>query len=287
MKSYYSIVYLSPIIASNEKIAIGLLFVSEGIPLFKYSERKLNIAKKLIEKNSFNSIVKVLDSIKDHIHEFTLNNEMNFLEGSPFSFEYTSYLNGYHNNILTYSDPSKSVGEYLKNDFDDLYRIYIDNVINHEFEENRIDYIRNFTRRIKTSPIKNKIDTFFELRPRVVDSIYSSHKVSYIGVNGRLITGNSLDLNKDPYYIERDLYLYRSLAIGLNQFSEKVNLPSNGNHIVYFNEPEGIRQKEVFDRALKDKNSGITFKPYESFDADEEYILEEDIKRFSDFLPKQ
>lgn len=284
MKSYYSIIYLSPRIASNERIAIGLLFVSDGVPYFRYSERKLGIAKRLVENDSFSSILKILHSIKDHIEEFTLNKELNFLEGSPFSLEYTSYLNTYHNNLLTYSDPNKSIGEYSKKDFNDLYRIYIDDIYLAELNSDKFDYSKNFKRRIKSSPIKDKVDTFFELRPKEVKSIYSTHKVTYIGVNGRLITGNGLDLNKDPYYIERDLYLYKSIANGLNIFSEKLNLPPKGTHIIYYNEPSGDRQKDIFHRALKDETSGITFKPFESFDSDEKYILEEDIKKFSEVL---
>lgn len=286
MKSYYSVIYITPNFSSEERISVGLLLVTDGIPIFDYSEFKIKVAKNIIGKDAFLSIKKVLKNIKEHVSNYTLNNELQFLEGSPFSFDYTSYLHNYHNNLITYSDPSKSRGHYSKSDFSDLYKIYVNDISNliNEDTEKKVDPKKTFLRKIKESPIKDKINTFYRLTPSKISSIYTPHKVDYIGVNGTVITGNSLDFNKDPYYIERDLFLFKNLAEGINNFASKNNLPPNGKHSVYFNDPEGKKQKKILERALQEKNSKIILKHYDEFDYDEKKILKKNTMKFSSLL---
>jgi len=284
MKSFYSILYIKPEPASDEKVAVGLLLNANKKPVFDYSNEKLKIAANLVGAETTDSLERKLKNIKKKITLISeTENQIEAFDINPFSESYFKYLNNYSNNLLVYSNPSENHGDFSVDDFIDLFRLLIDK--NFEIEDKEEESFKSIVKnRINSSVVKEKMDIFYKVPKKSVKSIYRDHTVDYIGVNGSIISGNSIDMKGDPYSLENKFYLLRVLVNGLTDLAKRLEIENSGKHIVYYNEPEGKKNNDLLRDALDDKSSPLELKPWEEFEYDEEWIANTPIKKFSEMI---
>ncbi len=200
MKSFYSILYIKPVPVSDEMITIGLFLNINNKPLFDYSENKLRITAKLTDSGFIESLEKMLRNIKKKISSSVNSFQSEAFEIKLFSESYFRYLNNYCNNILHYSNPSENTGIFKSEEFESLFRLFVDK----DYGKKKVytnfkDIVKE---KITTSKVRDKIDVFYRIPKNTLKTIYRDHEVDYIGVNGSIFTGNSIDLTGEPYNLE-------------------------------------------------------------------------------------
>lgn len=287
MKPFYSVLYITPEPVSDEKIAVGLFLNSDKKPVFDYSEDKLKIASNLVGSDTVNSLERMLRNIRKKATFISKDrNQIEAFDINPFTESYFNYLNNYSNNILLYSNPSDNYGDFNFGDFEELFRLLVDK--KYGIEEHKEESFKSSVRkRITSSVVEEKMDIFYTVPNESVKTIYNSHKVDYIGVNRSIMSGNSVDMKGDPYNLENKFYLLRVLVKGLLDLAKQLEMSNQGKHIVFYNEPEGKKNKDLLYNAFKDDSSPLQFKPWESFEEEEEWIASEPFKKFSELIDRQ
>lgn len=286
MRSFYSIFYITSDSPADEKIAVGMLANSQYGPIFDYSSRKLSIAGKLVGNDVVGYMEQKLKKIKKKSdRERGSGNQLHAFSIDPFSSGYISYVHGYANNVLVVSEP-----EYLKEDisievFTRFFRHYVDQDYGIKKPHKSKPLKKRFRSKLKQSQLANCVDINYKIKGDLLESVYRDHEVDYIGVNGSIASGNSIDLNSDPRSIEYNLLIYRQIATGLNRrFPPKSDKTLKNRHIAYINEPEGKEQKELLYLAKKDSENPLIFKDWEEFEEEEEKLLGLSIRKFSDIV---
>lgn len=104
MKSFISIIYLQTNSVSGEKIAVGLLAISEGKVFFQIAEQKIKLVGKLSNSDILKHAKISFGLINNKVNETNKENKSNsFLKNdSHFTKEYISYLNKYSKGIMQF-----------------------------------------------------------------------------------------------------------------------------------------------------------------------------------------
>lgn len=282
MKSFYSILYIEPEPISEEKISVGLFLNADKKPVFDYSEDKLKIASNIVGSETTDSLERILRNIKKKTESISGDEKQaEAFDVKPFSESYFKYLNNYSNNLITYSDPSKNHGDFTLSEYKELFRLLVDKKYGIEVEEEE-SFKTSVKKTIKSSVVNEKMDVFYKVPKESVETIYRDHIVDYIGINGSIISGNSVDMKGNPYNLENKFYLLRVLVDGLLDLAEKRNMKNAGKHVVFYNEPEGDKNKDLLHGALNDESSPLTLKHWEEFEEEEDWIADNSITKFSD-----
>lgn len=284
MKPFYSVFYLKSESISDEKIAVGMLLHAGEKPLFDYSEDKLKVAAKIIDGKAVDAIEKKLRNVKKRVIGVSENpKQAEAFDVKPFTSEYFDYLSRYSNNLLIYSKPSENWGDYRYEDFTSLFKLLVDK--NYGLIESETDSFKKIVEvRLNGSKISDRLDIKYRIPKRRVKSILRSHKVDYIGANGKIFTGNVIDTSTDHYIIENKIYQIRALIEGLKDLSKSLDLEKNGRHVIYYNEPEGLKQKEVLHDLEHDDTRPFDLKPWGDFDEEEKYMEDHNVGKFSDLI---
>jgi len=282
MKSFYSIFYIEPEPVSEEKISVGLFLNADKKPVFDYSEEKLKVASKIVGSETTDSLQRILRNIKKKTESLSDNDKQaEAFDVKPFSESYFRYLNNYSNNLITYSDPAKNHGDFTLADYKELFRLLVDKKYGIEEEEEE-SFKTLVKKKINSSVIREKMDVFYKVPKKSVETIYRDHIVDYIGVNGSIISGNTVDMKSSPYNLENKFHLFKSLATGLFKLSHKLNLKEEGKHVVFYNEPEGDKNKDLLHGVLKDSSSPLILKHWEEFEEEAHWVANKPITKFSE-----
>jgi len=284
MKPFYSVLYLKSESISDEKIAVGMFLNAENKPVFDYSEDKLRVAAKIIDSDAVDSVERALKNIKKKIQTYSNDKkQMEAFDIEPFTSSYFDYLSRYSNNLLIYSKPSDNIGDYGNEDFTSLFKLLIDK--NYGFVEVKpISFKETAEKKLKASRVAERLDIKYRVPKNRVKSIFSSKEVDYIGVNDSIYSGNIIDTETDHYVIENKVYQLRALIDGLKDLAASLKLKNEGHHILYYNEPEGRKQKEVIHDLIKDDTSPFLTKPWEKFEEEEKNIEEHGVGKFSEYI---
>lgn len=286
MKSFYSILYLKSESISDEKIAVGMFLNIDRKPLFDYSEDKLKVASKIIDSDAVDSIEKHLKNIKKKVNSISKDkNQKETFEIDPFTNSYFDYLNRYSNNLILYSKPEENIGDFKLGDFDSLFKLMVDK--NYGFvEKDTATFRKKVEETLRASKVSERVDIRYRVPKDRVTSILRNHEVDYIGANGKIYSGNVIDTSSDHYTIENKVYQVRALIDGLIELAGQLNLEKKGQHVVYYNEPEGRKQKDVIYALRKDDTRHFAVKPWELFEEEARDIEQSGVKKFSALLSK-
>jgi hypothetical protein len=241
-----SILYIKTSSHTDEKISIGLFASNSEKKYFSYSNEKIKIANSIIETNIAPSIVHTLKNIKKEIDAYN-DSPLKF---NDFGLNEASfnYLNTYSKGILSF-EKLKPIGlEINDSSFEFLFGLLIDSVVE---KNNVISFTKQFNNKLRNKAF-DKVDKKYEIASRILGT-YASHKVDFIGKNGSLLVGTSIDFNSRPETIDRSILEFNAITNALMSFSSKNGLP-NGNYNIYCNEPEEKEGKAFFDKVYFDNN---------------------------------
>lgn len=102
MKTFYTIVYSPFSVISQERLNLGMIMLDDqGIVRFRFSQEKLNRAKKLFSEEGFKLIKSFLSSIDKKLAD----KDKLISNSADFNIDYLSYLSKYSNNLVGFTDP--------------------------------------------------------------------------------------------------------------------------------------------------------------------------------------
>ncbi len=246
MKSFYSILKLSPNIATQDSVAVGVILFDGKNLLQYFSDKKLKFAKKIISNSSVDFDF-IINQIKENLQIHNSQNDKTKLFNQSDEFSNPSffdYLNKYSNGLLQFSKPKFMFND--ENSFD------FENLVNHLFNESlykeaiKLDdnFIR-FKELINTkliSKVEKQVHVNYKLSPKLFPSIYFNYEMDCLGLNGSLIGAKSLTFDKTLQVIDKDISHYFTLISNLSNTYNK-SLKENDFYLIS-EEPQNIDSKE-------------------------------------------
>ncbi len=223
MESFFSIVYLPLRPDLQEKISVGLVMSNSEKNIFKFSDEKLHIIKNLFSSNRYNLVKSYFNNLKNEIEpkdaNFKLsldnNNKINWINEAYFN-----YLNKYSNNLVVYSKPKKIQLDVSNDNFKLLFEKFV-----FKFEE-ELETLKeeNILSKVKTrlySKIENQVNLNVTVRSKDFTELVTPVDVNFLGKNGVVVSGQTIDFSKRLYNLEHDLTSYISFTKAVD-FKEKV-----------------------------------------------------------------
>ncbi|MEZ4787643.1 MAG: hypothetical protein R2790_07165 [Flavobacterium haoranii] len=237
MKTFFSIIYLPLNSNLQEKISVGLVMSNGEQILFKVSNPKMQIIKGLISSNKF-SILKnyfnnIINEIEPKTDEFKLNFKSNFLN-NWVNESYFGYLNRYSNNLVIYSEPRKIETDITIETFKLLFNKYVFeydeevNVIKHE------DILSKVRTKLFTK-IEDRVNLNVTVNSKDFNELLTPVDVNFIGKNGVIVAGQTIDFVKRLYNLENDLTRYISFTKAVDYSCAK-----KGKYFLVGEEPNKI-----------------------------------------------
>lgn len=283
MNAFTALVYIKPNTATDEKIAVGLLASGINKIHFSYSKAKLHKAFALANINITNPIERYLKNIAKAINEDN-GKEIHFPENYTLNKEYLTYLNKYDNGIVYFEKPTSMAFPIDDKQFAEIFKLMLgEHLMLDKNKHQEISFSKSIHNKIEKRVLLNsKADVIYPINPDNVKGILNPVEVDYISVNGAICAGMHIDFCTESNTIVRHIYEYKSLAIGLNNFSDKKHYKEKSNYSIYFNTPEGKEQKSILDKLRKDDSIlGVTVKEFESIENDVERIEKKNYRKFS------
>ena len=227
MKTYYTILKLSPNTIVGDSLSIGLLVGRGNRYWLKVSDHKKNIAKKLLgdKEKSVDFVIKQLSTYLKQLNQETQKSDL-FKFESFITEDYINYLNIYANGIFQFSKAS-----VIDDDFDDLkfsklYSLLIEKNI---IEKEEVDYLVHNTnslleqnvQNLLISKVRDKIHTEITIDNSILESIYFNYNMDCIGLNGSFVGAKSMSLDLTVPTLEKNVSHYVTLIALLSQKYDK------------------------------------------------------------------
>lgn len=271
MNSFYSILHVPIRPAGQEYLNIGLLFIGERESYFRFSNRKLELVKKLIPENSHSLLRSYLIGLAENIKTGE-EASRKFRES-----DFVNYLSNYNNNLITFSKPTPIDLEVSEKTFQLLFEKFI-----FSFEERNEDVVEpkspsiqkilksNLYPRIKQRVNVDPVLTSKEVPTLLVPSV----KVNFIGQNGSPVAGQGVDFEKSSEQITDSISRFISLIKAFEQDNK------HGHYYIVGKEPDKTF-KEQHDNWLHIKQSGlIEFVDINETEKISDYIEQHNVRPF-------
>lgn len=248
MESFLSPIYINLSDLTDERLCIALMAVSNEDIKFDFSEKKLKTATSFLPNNLFNSINRSLKTMKKELAKAS-SEELVMFKKKTFKAEYFDYLSKYSHGIISFSEPRPIAQNVDKDTYKKYFEMFVGDCLT--MPKKKVKTFRSIVNSyIKKEPFK-KVDTHFDITPKMVnDSIFVSHKLDFIGKNGSIYAGKSIDFNIDPKDVESRTFIYNNLVKGLKSIESRTKLKS-GKYELFFNPPESKEGKAILDKARK------------------------------------
>jgi len=280
MRSFTSELYIRTSALTDEKICIGLFAISDHAKFFAYSERKLRVADKLLDADVYRNIEANLKNIGREIKRLSDSSVLR-LESGKYGTASFEYLSRYANGLLHFTAPKPLGLEVTESNFSRLYAKFV------EDPETKGRKKGDFRLRVSTVLKRgafDKVDRHFKVTPDLVAHMYATHTIDFIGKNGALLAGNTIDFNAMPATIDKGLFEFSRISKGLAELSFKKGLLKAGEYVAYFETPEDMDSKRVLDLARKDKDKGFILKEFDALEKVADRIEGGHYGKFSEFL---
>tara|TARA_R110002020_G_scaffold85914_6_gene211888 strand:- start:37546 stop:38403 length:858 start_codon:yes stop_codon:yes gene_type:complete len=229
MDSFFSIVYLTLNASLKEKVSVGLLMSNSEQSIFKISETKLGIIKQLMPKENYNILKSYFKSIKAEINKSSTNYKEIKLdlqtEGSNnwISKEYFNYLHRYSNNLVQFSEAKKIDISLNSSVFEVLFSKYVFEKEEENIQEKHREDILGVVKENLYPRIKLNVNIDAIVNPFDFKELISPVNINFLGKNGEIVSGQTIDFSKRYVDLERDLTKYIS-------FTKAVDYEKGGGH---------------------------------------------------------
>jgi hypothetical protein len=256
MKKFYTIIQLAPNKAAGDTVAIGMLLFDGSKLKYYISDKKKNIALKLLNDKNVDidffikQITNKCDIINNDIDERNLFNKYDKIS----DVSYINYLSNYSNGLLKFSKPTVFFDEVDDFKFNDLINLFFNETIfkNEIVIHNEIN-IEAIVQNELIKKVTNKIHTNYKFSPNNLNSIYFPFEMDCIGLNGSLIGAKSMSFEKSKTTLDKNLSHYFTL---ISMLSSKYNKSLKDNKFYLITEePSEINSEEhrVWESIIKNE----------------------------------
>lgn len=269
MKSFYSLIKISPNSLSDDKLTVGIILFDGDHYKERFSVTKINLAKSLVDINK-DLIDFVIKEIKNKIKETNelIKQSKDDLFGYEFiNSEYFNYLDSYSNGIFKFTQSNLITGTITDNSFAKLYRLLVDSKEKNKKSNELIKLEKEFYNRIDSNLIKRvegRIHTNITLDSHIIPAT-SNFVLDCIGKNGTLIGAKSLSFTQTKETLQKTVNNYISVIAQLSA-SFRQDLLSNTFYLIadeptkkgsyeakYWNQ---LRNNEKIFRVIPSSESG-------------------------------
>ncbi|MBI4645077.1 MAG: hypothetical protein HY738_00415 [Bacteroidia bacterium] len=212
METYYSILSIPIRPEIQEKLSVGFLLISRDKIFFNISKNKISLLKELMSDSAFKFLKESLRNIEQTaINENDKLQKCNNLlfsevqsESNYFSQSYLEYISQYNNNLLTFSRPKVIEAPANEKTFKILFEKFVDEYAFIESQEKKKRSIETF--KIDYYP---KLEPYFNIEREVtfndIPNLLMPVKVDMMGKNEIEVFAQTVDFEKNPYYIQNDI----------------------------------------------------------------------------------
>lgn len=183
---------------------------------FKFSLSKLSIIKQLLPSQNhsflkayFKSIDKEISSFGDHKDQLDFQTDKG---NNWINKGYFGYLSRYSNNIVEFSKPIKIDVNLDQASFNTIYNKYVFESDLEAIKSTPKVGIDSIVKDNLYPRIKTKVNIDATVNPSDFDELISPVKVDFIGKNGKIVSGQTIDFEKRYVDLERDLTKYISFT---------------------------------------------------------------------------
>ncbi len=261
MKSLISVIYLQTNSVSGEKIAVGLLGISEKEIFFQSSDHKLKLAAKLSIPDVAKHAEYSFELIKNKVHEANKEFKNNSLFHSPSKFnkEYIEYLNKYSQGLLQFDMPKAFAANLDKKSFKQLYQQFVGTWEENELTGNKKEnFYSVIKKQLKKKAFVERADIDYQLQPQKVHGILLPQDIALISKNGNILAAQPIDFSASVDVIGRHAYELEVIFTSLEKFGkEHIQENHKGNYYLLFNRPEKNSEQEKLLNEIKKTKSGI------------------------------
>ena len=209
MKTFYTIVY-SPFSAiSQERLNLGMIMLDDqGTLRYRFSQEKLNRAKKLFSEEAFKLIKSFLSSIdKKLAHKDKLIGNI-----ADFNLDYLSYLSKYSNNLVGFTNPQVIDIDLTQDNFDKLYSKYVFKEAGEIFQEFAAISPVSLAKDSLIPKVKNRVDIDVDLSANKFSFVMFDLHIDMMGKNDRPVLNQFIHFDYTPPKIQRDITNYLSIV---------------------------------------------------------------------------
>ncbi len=288
MKSLISIIYLQTNSVSGEKIAVGLLAISEELILFNYSEHKLKIASKFSNLDILKHAEISFSLIKNKIAEINAESKSHFLlnNESLFTKEYISYLNKYSNGLMQFDMPKSYSGKIDSKIFKSLFQQFV-GIWEEKIPvtDKHIQFTTVIKKQLNKPVFIDKVDIDYTLNPLKIKGLLKPQDVTLISKNGSILAAQAIDFCTSEEVITKHTY---ELEIIINCLEKtgynKIGKKHKGSYYLLFNKPaKNTPQEKLLNDIKKTKSSLMNIEEAGFLDELEFKLQQENYSKFSLF----
>lgn len=225
MKTFYSIIRITPNSISGDNVSIGILLF-DGIKFnYYFSDKKRKIAAKLLDENviDLDFIVKQFAQRFDEINEDSNDLKLFSRFDKLRDLSYFEYLNKYSNGLVQFSSPIFVNDNCNLFDIGKLANLLFDESIlklEAVAEVKSIETEQFITEKL-INPVKDKIHTYYKFSTANLQSIFFPFEMDCIGINGSLIGAKFLPFDKTKQSLDTSLSHYITLISTLSNTYNK------------------------------------------------------------------
>lgn len=237
MKTFFSIIYLPLNSNLQEKVSVGLVMSNGEQTIFRVSNPKMQVLKGLISSNRFNILKNyfsnIINEIEPKIDEFKLNIKTD-VSNNWLNESYFSYLNRYSNNLVIYSEPRNIDSDVTLESFKSIFNKYV-----FEYDE-EINIVKNedILSKVRTrlfTKIEDRVNLNVTISSNDFNELLTPVDVNFIGKNGVIVAGQTIDFVKRLYNLENDLTRFISFTKAVDYSSA-----NKGKYFLVGQEPNKI-----------------------------------------------
>jgi hypothetical protein len=261
MKSLLSIIYLQTNTVSCEKIAVGLLAVSEAEIFFQVSEQKLKLAAKLSHADVLKHTEISFALIGNKVAETNKENKSHALikNDSLFTKEYISYLNKYSKGLMQFDMPKMYAGVIDKKIFKTLFQQFIGLWEEKQQPEKKQVHFHTVIKKQLSKPVfKQKTDIDYTLNPHKIEGLLKPQDITLISKNGNILAAQAIDFNNSEEVITKHTYELEVIINCLEKLGkENISKNHHGSYYLLFNKPAKNSAQEKLLNDIKKTKAGI------------------------------
>lgn len=288
MKSLISIIFLQTNSVSGEKIAVGLLAISENEVFFQVSEQKLKLAGKLSNADVLKHAEISFGLISNKVHETNKEQKSHILlkNDTVFTKEYISYLNKYSKGLMQFDIPKSYAGNIDKKTFKILFEQFISAWEEKPEHSKQAVHFNTLIKKQLNKPVfKQKVDIDYTLQPEKVKGLLLPQDITLISKNGNILAAQAIDFTTSEAVIIKHTYELEVIIHCLDQLGQQnIAKKHKGTYYLLFNTPAKKSPQEKLLNDIKQTKSGIMHIEEAGFLSELESKLEkEEYSKFSIF----
>lgn len=268
MKTFFSIIYIPLNAALDEKVSIGLIMFDNENNRFRVSESKLHAIKSLISNQNYTILKAYFKSLDRDINKYLDESVKLDLTSNKTEWvkeSYMSYLHRYANNLVSFSEVKSIDISLTQENFKSIFEKYI-----FQYEETVADIHTTFEQQVEKTlfpKIENNVNIQKTITPFEFEELITPVTIDFIGKNGIIVAGQTIDFSKHVYYLESDLNKYVTFATAANSKDKR-----DGKYFIIGQEPDKIQIRKHQTWTYVKNNKLVDYIDFRETDKIREYI---------------